>query len=396
MGQATLGLNASGNQQPGTTFNGNGTTSYSSASGDGSANYSYDPTGQLIGASYSPLPRGEGQGVRASQANESYTWDANGNPANSGDVIGPDNELLSDGTYNYTYDAEGNRTAKFIDANADGVLSGGDTDITLYTWDNRERLVGVTSYASYSAEQAGTPTQVVDYLYDAENRWVGESVSVPGQPVEQIRFTYDGNQIVLEFEGTGTAPLTTANLSHRYLWQPGVVDQLMADERTGLDTSGNIVSNELLFALADQQGTVRDLAKVDAATGIASVADHIIYSSFGGLTSESDPSQGCLFKFTGRAADSLTGIEFHDERVKIAGSTDWMSVDPSGFTAGQTNPRDYCGNSPTNASDPSGLADEPSDAGARPAWTLQGSKKPGPEYAGPIPQSLLTASDWSA
>ena len=39
-----------------------------------------------------------------------------------GYVIGPDNEILSDGTYTYTYDAEGNRTAKFVDTNADGVL----------------------------------------------------------------------------------------------------------------------------------------------------------------------------------------------------------------------------------------------------------------------------------
>ncbi|MGA2069443.1 MAG: RHS repeat-associated core domain-containing protein [Thermoguttaceae bacterium] len=225
------------------------------------------------------------------------------------------------------------------------------------------------------ATQGGPVTQAVTYSYDAENRWVGESVSVPGQPIEQIRFAYDGDQIVLEFEGTGTAPLTTANLSHRYLWQPGVVDQLMADERTGLDTGGNVVSQEVLWALTDQQGSVRDLAKVNATTGVTSVVDHVIYNSFGGVTSEGDPSQGSLVGYTGRPTDSLTGIEFHDERVKIAGSTDWMSVDPTGFTAGQTNTRDYCGNSPTNATDPSGL------------WTI-GSEVAGVETSKPWHERL--------
>lgn len=35
-----------------------------------------------------------------------------------------DNQLLSDGTYTYVYDAEGNRTARFIGADTDGTLIG--------------------------------------------------------------------------------------------------------------------------------------------------------------------------------------------------------------------------------------------------------------------------------
>ena len=40
------------------------------------------------------------------QSNESYAYDPNGNRTNTGYSTGPNNELLSDGTYNYTYDAE--------------------------------------------------------------------------------------------------------------------------------------------------------------------------------------------------------------------------------------------------------------------------------------------------
>ena len=41
----------------------------SATSVDGTANYSYDPAGQLTGATYSPLPSGEGQGEGASPTN---------------------------------------------------------------------------------------------------------------------------------------------------------------------------------------------------------------------------------------------------------------------------------------------------------------------------------------
>ena len=109
--------------------------------------------------------------------------------------------MLFDGTYTYAYDADGNRTAKFIDNNHDGVLEAGDTDITQYTWDNRNRLVEVTNYATFG----GTPTQVVDEVYDVENRWIGEKVESNGNGTvdHQTRFAYDGNQIVLQFDKAG-------------------------------------------------------------------------------------------------------------------------------------------------------------------------------------------------
>jgi RHS repeat-associated protein len=164
---------------------------------------------------------------------------------------------------------------------------------------------------------------------------------------------YDGNQIVLEFEKDGEGAVSGADLSHRYVWQPDAVDQLMADERTHLDGSGNVATDELLLPLTDHQGTVRDLARMDGST--TSVVDHIIYDGFGKVVSESNPAEGSLFKYTGRATDNATGIESHDQRLKIAGNADWMSEDPSGLAAGDTNTRRYCGNSPTNATDPSGL-----------------------------------------
>ena len=311
----------------------------SCTSNDGTANYSYDPTGQLIA-------------VTGGQANESYSYDANGNRTNAGYVTGADNRLLSDGVYRYEYDGEGNRIAKFIDVNADGVLDAGDTDITQYTWDARERLVEVIDRATYG----GDPTQIVDYQYDVENRWVGEAIDSNGDGVvdHQIRFAYDGNQIVLQFEKDGPGAVTGQNVTRRYLWQPDAVDQLMADERTHLD-AGNIVSDEVLWALTDRQGSVNDLAKRDATTGVTSVVDHIIRDSFGKVITESDPSQGTLIGASGRPVDLITGLENHLNRWTDPKTANWLSQDPDMFYGRDMNLYRCCGNSPTNATDPSGL-----------------------------------------
>ena len=265
----------------------------SCTSNDGTATYSYDPTGQLIAQLQAGKPVSRIRMMPMATATPTVDY-----------VTGADNRLLSDGTYWYAYDAEGNRTAKFIDVNADGILDAGDTDIAVYIWDARERLVEVTDYAVFG----GIATQIVDYLYDAENRWIGENIDSNGDGVidHETRFAYDGNQIVLQFEKDGPSAVTGADLSHRYLWQPNAVDQLMADERTHVD-NGNIVSDEVLWALTDQQGTVHDLAKRDATTGITSVVDHIIRDSFGNVISESDPSQGSLIGYAGLPFDNGSG-----------------------------------------------------------------------------------------
>jgi RHS repeat-associated protein len=325
-------------------------------SADGTVSYAYDSTGQLIGATYS------GEGL----PDESYAWDANGNPTGAGCIVGLDNLLLSDGTYRYLYDAEGNRTVRFIDVNEDGLLGSGDTDITQYAWDARNRLVEVRDYADYSALSDNLPTQVVDYLYDVENRWIGKNIDSDGDGTvdHQTRFVYDGNQIVLQFDKAGTGAVTGADLSHRYLWQPDVVDQIMADEQLtggeGLGTGGGFgydltAPGNVIWPLADQLGTVRDLAVYDAQTGITSIANHRVYGSFGSLKSQTNAAVDCLFGFTGKPVDNSTGLRSHWHRWTNPEIADWMSKDPTGFMAGDANTSRYCANRPTILVDPTGL-----------------------------------------
>ena len=199
-----------------------------------------------------------------------------------------------------------------------------------------------------------------ELAYDRRRRsWIGESVTTyaEGSPssVQTRDFAYDGSQIALQFDATSTpgspVTLTASNLSHRYLWGPAV-DQVLADERVALQ-NGALATDEVLWTLADAQGTIRDVAKVNGTT--AAVVDHVIYNSFGGVVNESDPSQGCLFKYTGCPTDPATDIEFHFERPKIAGNVDWLKIDQSSYTSATTNLYGYCGASPTNKVDPTGL-----------------------------------------
>ena len=329
-------------------------------SSDGTATYTYDATGQLIGVTYSSS---NPQSLNPNPS-ESYSYDANGNrvgatagSSSSAYVTGAGNRLLSDGTYTYAYDAEGNRTARFIDMDQDEVLDTGDTQLTEYTWDARNRLVEVTERATVGS----AATKAVDLYYDVEDRWIGENIDSNGDGVfdHATRFAYDGNQIALQFDkdvsgapGSANA-LTVADLSHRYLWEPGVVDQLLADERTQLGANGDVATDELLWALTDQQGTVRDVARSDGTT--TTVVNHVVYESYGTIVSQSDSTQGTLFGFTSRPLDTATGLQNNWHRWYTDVGC-WLSQDPMGFTAGDTNTASYVGNSPTNATDPTGLA----------------------------------------
>jgi RHS repeat-associated protein len=373
---------------------------------DGTATYSYDAQGELLGATYgSPLPSGEGQGEGV-QPNESYSYDANGNrlPAASDGksspqyTIGSDNEVTFDGTYSYAYDADGNRIER-TDV-ATGTVTG-------YTWDNGNRLTAVKDYANSSAYQSGTCTEAFCYYYDAENRWIGqdtETFDASGNVLtdHETRFVYAGNQIVLQFDGNVSplpsgegqgeggqggdssplppgegqgegVPLTISNLSHRYLWGPAV-DQLMADEQLSPAAGGGYdltTPGRAVWALADSQGTVRDLAVTDG-SGMTTVVNHRVFSAYGELLSQTNPSTtpatlptvGCLIGYTGQplsvmSSDASTGAEsglqIAQRRIYDAAIAQWLSKDPTGLTAGDTNTRRYCGDSPTNATDPSGL-----------------------------------------
>ena len=342
---------------------------------DGTADYASDNTGQLTGADYDY------------QTDESYAYDENGNRVTANGstyVTGDDNRLLSDGTYRYLYDAEGNRIARFVDADESGTLNAGDSDISIYTWDHRNRLRAVSHFATYTDYTAEEPGAVVEYAYDFENRLVRKVMDSngDGDTDSSSVFIYDGfgsplppragetpgvraSQIVLQFDTSGTGDAAASDLSHRYLWGRAV-DQLLADEEvTDLETEGDI-----LWPLVDHLNTVRDLATYDSQHDETTVANHRVFDAYGRLSGETNAAVDCLFAFTGRMFDDDTGLQNNLNRWYDAAVGRWLSEDPIGYWGprhradsdsgtlddlNEANLFRYVRNQPAVASDPSGL-----------------------------------------
>ena len=307
----------------------------SMTTGDGTTDYAHDASGQLSAADSDYTD------------DEAYTYDDAGNRLTSSDAtytIGTNNQLLADGTYTYTYDAEGNRTSR-TRISSDPA----DDYLTEYAWDYRNRLTSVTF-----KNNSGEVTKTVAYTYDYANRWIGETIFVPGEnggTTTQTRYVYDGNQIVAQFDKSGTGDLASTDLSHRYLWDAQAVDHLFADEQvTSLNDPGS-----LLYALTDHENSIRDLVTYDAGTDTTTVANHRIFDTYGNLDSQTNAAVDCLFGYTGRALDEATDLQNNTNRWYEAITGRWLSQDPIGFAGGDANLYRYVGNSPTNWVDPNGL-----------------------------------------
>ena len=80
----------------------------------------------------------------------------------------------------YSYDEEGNREFRFVDADSSGTITTGDTEITEYAWDHRNRLVGVTYYDDYEDYYSGTSDWSVENKYDYLNRWIYRKLDPDG------------------------------------------------------------------------------------------------------------------------------------------------------------------------------------------------------------------------
>jgi RHS repeat-associated protein len=291
---------------------------------DGSVSYSYDNTDQLTAAD-NPSPIGD----------ESYSYDANGNRTMSGYSTGTNNQTSSDGTYNYTYDDEGNRLTK--------------TNISTsakeeYTWDHRNRLTKVTYKNS-----SNVVTATVEYQYDYQNRMAvrTEDTDGPGSNVatDQV-FSYLGQGINphLEFDGTGGS-----DVSARNVWGPNV-DQILAVEKvTTTGSAGNVA-----WAYGDHLGTPRDLADYNSGTDTVSVANHRVIDGFGRLTSQTNSGFTIPQQFTGKPFDPTTGYGYYLNRSYDPTTGKWLSEDPISFEGGDVNVGRYVSNSPINSTDPTG------------------------------------------
>jgi RHS repeat-associated protein len=269
--------------------------------------------------------------------------DANGNRTMSGYLTAANNRVTSDGTYNYQYDHEGHRIKQTEIATG---------KVTSYTWDFRGRLTDITYQASSYVNSH--VYRRIHYTYDGFDRLINKEIDTNGDGTYETSesYVYDGANIVLVLNSAGS-------VTNRYLQGPGV-DQVLADEQV---TSASQTPNTVLWALSDNQGTVRDWAQKNTTTGQTQIVDHIVYDAYGQIVSQTNPqthlaaTNKIRFGYTGQIWDADAKLYYYRARWYDPHIGKFTSEDPLGFGAGDTNVQRYVGNSPTNATDPSGLAE---------------------------------------
>jgi RHS repeat-associated protein len=239
--------------------------------------------------------------VKTVGTNEAYNFNALGIQAGWATDPQDKRRVLNDGSYQYQYDNEGNLTWK------QEIATGKVTDY-------RNRLTKVV-----------IGSQTIEYLYDAEDKRVGKKVN----GVTTEKYVYDGADIALVVDGLGT-------IVERYLYGDGT------DNVFSRDQAGAVV-----WSLADKQGSVVDLVNESG-----TVLNHFVYDSFGSRTGVT----GAEFRFgyTGRELDGETGLYYYRARYYDPKVGRFISEDPLGFGAGDTNLYRYVNNSPTNFTDPTG------------------------------------------
>ncbi len=305
------------------------------------------------------------------QANETYDYDSGGNRTDGSYDSTLYNRLTTDGTYDYKYDDEGNVIARYEDTSAGNGLDSGDTNITDYAYDHRNRLVSVSTRATY----ASSPVLVAEYAYDPFDRRI--ATTYPGGTSTRELYVYDeaspspfgrgrgegpgGGNVLLDFLDPDADDELEPFISRRYLngpaLSPTAVDQVLAQEN--FDGEGSPTG--AVWLLTDHQGTTRDVVSYDDGTDETIVETHFAYTAYGAPL-DGDTSL-TRFLYAGLAYEAASGLHFSATRTYDPVTARWNSPDWIGVNGGDANFYRYAGNSPTNAVDPTGFQYVPQGAG---------------------------------
>jgi RHS repeat-associated protein len=242
------------------------------------------------------------------------------------------------GDLTYAYDAAGGRqsvggtfartgrpqpvtTTSYDPANQQRVFGGGPLEYdangnlahdgtSAYTWDSRNRLVGITG-----------PTPGA-FHYDGLGRRVSRTVNG-----RATAYLHDGLNVIQEYTDAGLTALLTGL---------GIDQHLMRIHREGIEA-----------ILADALGST-----VALTDGAGEIATEYTYEPFGATTINGPPT-GNGFTYTGREDDG-TALKYYRARYYHPGLQRFISEDPIGLKGG-INVYAYTFNSPLNLTDPTGL-----------------------------------------
>ena len=188
---------------------------------------------------------------------------------------------------------------------------------TSYTWDVRNRLVGISGYKS------DCTALTASFQYDAIGRRIQKTINGT-----TTQYVYDGLDIIQEKQsGTVTANyIRSLNIDEPFTRIKGSVVRHYV-----LDASGSVI------ALTDDSGVVKTT---------------YTYDPFGNATFSGEASDN-PFQYTGRENDG-TGLYYYRARYYSPELQRFISEDPIGLRGGK-NKYVYVYNRPTMFIDPTGL-----------------------------------------
>jgi RHS repeat-associated protein len=230
----------------------------------------------------------------------------------------------------FAYDLDGN------------LISDGRWD---YVWDGENRLISMTIRAQVVTDTAMTRQRML-FDYDSAGRRIRsrteEYVSSSWVPVSEVRYLYDGWNVVAELDAMGVTRSMTwgLDLSGTEQGAGGVggllwtVDDNDDGMIPGYDGNGNII------------------AWVDASDG--SLAGTREYGAFGEDVTFTGVAHEIPFGFSTKYQDSLSGLYYYGYRYYNTSTGRWLSRDPLGERGG-LNLYGFVGNNAINYVDVLGL-----------------------------------------
>jgi RHS repeat-associated protein len=249
--------------------------------------------------------------------------------------------MSTDGTWTYTYDNRGNEMGK-----TNGTGTG-----WAYSYDNNNQM-------TTAVETVGTTVVVrATYTYDAFGNRIKTDVTQNGAETV-TEYAYDGWN-----PGNGGGTVTPA---------PGVMDTSTFNMWASLTVSGGTQTLQMRYIYVD--GVNQLFAQISGGgTGAWLLTDHLgsvvgetsasgqlqfqqsfdAYGNVSNSTVVSGTPLPVLFGWQGMQFDAWAGLDYDKARFYDFVVGRFTSEDPLGD--GTSNPYEFAGNDPLNASDPSGL-----------------------------------------
>ncbi|MFA5204724.1 MAG: RHS repeat-associated core domain-containing protein [Lentisphaeria bacterium] len=225
----------------------------------------------------------------------------------------------------FTYDDDGNLLT-------DGRWS--------YTWDAENRLAAMETQSGSGV----SPLTRLEFAYDHLSRRIGKKVytGAPGAwtPQSETRFLYHGFRLVAAYAvDAATSSLT---LARTCTWGANGEPLAVADIATGAVYACCLDGNRNVIALAN------------LADGTLAAAYE--YGPFGEVTAQAGPAAAANpVRFSSEYADTETGLVYYNYRYYSPALGRWLARDPIGELGG-LNLYWFCGNDPVNGADVLGLS----------------------------------------